>query len=537
LRRLANAPFAVKGYNCPECLVGVDADRFAFLATVLLIKTKYAKEGFKKVILILGEKYANAFPDKSVVCQIIAGRRPRDWAHFLWKRVLPDLLPFLAILRRKTYSQTCTFYQLPPEQRMKSHGNGKPRVVIVATDSAEFSTYYSRPAVSIARACMERGHEVLVVTNPEASAKLFEDSGLESTLLRKTFVGELGRIWWKTLRARGLLSREFCGSRKADDADLCNLAAELVKEGAAPAAIRIAGGITLFDEIFARFRPDVLVSIPDSSFLGMAAISVARKLGISSLTTLAGQIFDHPQYGFLNADLVAVNGNLAKEVFLKRGVSPKRVVVTGMAHYDETFALAKSLRPTKAPGIKLVVFATENLPLGETMMMLKPVVDFVVQSNETRLLIRTHPRENPDNYKEYLTGLGTDRVTLDNARPLHDLLAMADVCVTGFSNVAVEAMIMNRPVLCINFSGRPDKLGYVRERAAVGVNAPDQVAPALVKTLFDESTIARLALGRIRFLKKNFYRADGNASRRIAVLVERLARKHRRRRRLLRARG
>jgi hypothetical protein len=93
LRRLTNAPFAVKGYDCPECLVGVDADQFAFLATVLLVRTKFAEGGFEKVILILGEKYANAFPDTSAVCQIIAGRRLKDWARFLWKQTLPNLLP------------------------------------------------------------------------------------------------------------------------------------------------------------------------------------------------------------------------------------------------------------------------------------------------------------------------------------------------------------------------------------------------------------------------------------------------------------
>jgi glycosyltransferase involved in cell wall biosynthesis len=141
------------------------------------------------------------------------------------------------------------------------------------------------------------------------------------------------------------------------------------------------------------------------------------------------------------------------------------------------------------------------------------------------MLIRPHPRENPAGYHEYVRKLGTDRISLDTGTPLLELLGMADVCVTGFSNVAVEAMIMGRPVICMNLSGKPSKVDYVESGAAIGVQDPKEAALALRKALYDEETRAALAKGRDAFLNSNFYSTDGKASLRIASLIEKLATK------------
>jgi UDP-N-acetylglucosamine 2-epimerase len=256
----------------------------------------------------------------------------------------------------------------------------------------------------------------------------------------------------------------------------------------------------------------------------MAAVAVARRNKVPSLTTLAGQIFDHPQYGFLNADFVAVNGDSAKELYLRRGIPSSRVFVTGMAHYDDTFRLAKSLlRSRERAESKVIVFATENLPLADTFAMISPVASAVLAIPQARVVIRPHPRENPSNYRDFVKRFSSDRIMVDSTTPLLELLSKADICVTGFSNVAVEAMILECPVVCMNLTGRPNKLPYAQEGAALGVHHPDEVGPAITKALFDEETKTSLAERQTAYLKKQFHTTTGDASLRITRLIEELA--------------
>ena len=256
-------------------------------------------------------------------------------------------------------------------------------------------------------------------------------------------------------------------------------------------------------------------------------MTVARKKGIPSLTLLAGQIFDHPQYGFLNADVIAVNGEPARNLFLSRGISPDRVVVTGMAHYDETFKCAERLQASrKSTELRLVVFATENLPLHETLRMISAVAEAIMMKPGLRLAIRPHPREDEAIYKDYVGKFHSDKIYVDSTTPLLELFSKTDVVVTGFSNVAVEAMILERPVICMNLGGKPDKLGYIQERAALGIYRPEDTASALDKALSDERVKTTLAEGRRAFLEKHFYRVDGRASERIVDLIEKLTKRN-----------
>jgi len=523
---LSEAAFAVKDYQCPECFVGVDADRFASLAMIVSLKNKLIRNGFETIIVLLAEEHLHEVPDASHgPWRVVASRDPRETLRVFGMRLYSYIMPFVAIFSpRLLFQEYAVYHKLKRPQLGTESRHDHPRVLVVATDNEQFPSYYSRPAAAIAGGCAEHGHEVLIVTNSAASSAEFMRRGFERFPYKKGILAQLWTTWSNILRTRTRASKCARGVPENVSPDLWSLSWALVKQSASTAALATTAGIMLCDELFAQFRPDVLVVIPDSWYLGISAVAVARKKGIPSLTTLAGQVFDHPQYGFLNADVIAVNGNLARDVFLKHGISPERAVVTGMAQYDETFRLSKSIgmlrKPTKS---RLVVFATENLPLAETFRMITPVAEAVLARPSLKMTIRPHPRENPDNYKEFVRRSGSDRIALDLDTPIQELLTTAAVCVTGFSNVAVEAMIFDRPVICMNLTGQPDKLEYVREGAALGVYRPEETASALYKALFDETANAALANGRKAFLEKHFYRADGNATARIIKVIEELA--------------
>jgi hypothetical protein len=528
LTLLSRAPFSVRGYQCPEGLIGVDADQFAFLSALVALRDRLVAFGFEKVIFLPSENWLSRIPDRpGGSFRVIGDHRDIEILRTPLKKLHLYILPILATLMRRSVFQECVVYE-PGENQQKGSERGKKaiRALVTVSDGRDFPSYYSRPAASICGACVKEGHHTMIVTNLLASPVEYFKHDFKRTRYRKLVLTEVWGVWVKVLRLHGYVSHYVRKAPEGMPEPLWGLACQVVKENLMARASAVTAAITLFDDIFERFLPDVIVVVPDSSYFGMAAIAVARRNGVPSLTALAGQIFDHPQYGFLYADVVAVNNDSAKEVYIKHGIAPDRVFVTGMAHYDDTFRLAESLLKSQRPAEpKVIVFATENLPVAETFEMISPVANAVLAIPQARIVIRPHPREDPSNYADFVNRYASDRIAVDSRTPLLELLSKADVCVTGFSNVAVEAMILQRPVICMNLSGKPDKLPYAQEGAALGVHGSHEVDLVLTKALFDEETRATLAEQRTAFLKKQFCTTTGDASLRIAKLIEELAKK------------
>jgi CDP-glycerol glycerophosphotransferase (TagB/SpsB family) len=64
-----------------------------------------------------------------------------------------------------------------------------------------------------------------------------------------------------------------------------------------------------------------------------------------------------------------------------------------------------------------------------------------------------------------------------------DDLAWADLVVTEYSTVAVEALALGLPVLSVTLSGRPPLLDFTVPGQAEGVTERSQIAAAVVRLL------------------------------------------------------
>ena len=105
-----------------------------------------------------------------------------------------------------------------------------------------------------------------------------------------------------------------------------------------------------------------------------------------------------------------------------------------------------------------------------------------------------------------------------------DLLALlhaADVLVTVESLSAVEAIVLDKPVLVLN---APTNLReMVEEGVALGVPAGEDPTDALRRALFDAPTREALAAARARYRPQIAYGEDGRATARILALVREVA--------------
>jgi len=86
-------------------------------------------------------------------------------------------------------------------------------------------------------------------------------------------------------------------------------------------------------------------------------------------------------------------------------------------------------------------------------------------------------------------------------------------------------MIFDKPVIVVNLFGTPHVMGYAESGAAIGVYKEEDLAPAIRKALHDLQVRKELEQNRKRFIEKHVYKANGQASKRVAELIIQLIKK------------
>lgn len=94
---------------------------------------------------------------------------------------------------------------------------------------------------------------------------------------------------------------------------------------------------------------------------------------------------------------------------------------------------------------------------------------------------------------------------------------------TYASTTGMEAVALNKPVIVVNLTGRPDPVEYVKERVALGVYKEEDLKPAVEQLLRDDSELAK---NRKKYVEKYLYKIDGKATERIINLIKEVIKEH-----------
>jgi hypothetical protein len=293
----------------------------------------------------------------------------------------------------------------------------------------------------------------------------------------------------------------------------------------------------------ATVRPAVLCLYAETSGWGRAAVAAAREAGVPSLALQHGILYPK-YYSYRRSageedsprpDRTAVFGEEARRLLVALGgYGEDSLVVTGSPKFDALLAAASEpdrdrvrARLGIAAGETLVVVASRYRAIRDTHRSIGTAFPALVAAVEAVpgvvCLVKPHPAEPPDAYVERIREAGAARVRLvPPSSELVDLLNAADALVTVESLSAIEALVLDRPVLILNM---PNNLrGLVEQGVAVGVETGVDPARALRSVLFDEATRAALATARQRYLSDVAHGVDGASTERILTLIRDTAR-------------
>lgn len=264
---------------------------------------------------------------------------------------------------------------------------------------------------------------------------------------------------------------------------------------------------------------------------------IAGRTGIPSLMIRHGMLMDHPAHLHkLQNTHVACLGNHDQDLLHeKSGIPMDRLHITGFSRFDhiscsQQFSKAEIIKKYGLdPSHKHILLVTQphqnpwDLTKEEADhlvdAMLSGTVKLVNEGLPVQLLIKTHPRENPSFYFDPILEYKLDvKVFHDQVSSIQELICISDVVVTVSSTAGLEALLLDKPLVTINFSSDPEPIPFQTKGGSLGVNSEQDLVPTLKRALAGEQ-----GPDVEGFINLTLHKQDGRSSERIAKLIRSLA--------------
>lgn len=306
--------------------------------------------------------------------------------------------------------------------------------------------------------------------------------------------------------------------------------------------------ISMAEAMLEHVKPAVIVIENEYSVFERALIAAGKKRGIPCIAIQHGVIHElHKGYMYQAgeispncvgkapfvpiADVTAVYGQYHKDLLTEVGGYPEdAVVVTGQPRYDRIAELGRESVRTKLTeewhlnsSKRIILWTTQchGISDSENELNFRTVFDSVASIEDVQLVIKQHPGE-PKRYdamiREYLKKYSIDAQIVPKDADTLGLIAISDLVLLLSSTTGFEAAALQKPIIVMNLSDRPDIVSYVQEGVACGVYRPEELRPSINHLLCDDSYLAR---NRRKFIQKYLHKVDGKAAERVVTLIER----------------
>jgi hypothetical protein len=299
----------------------------------------------------------------------------------------------------------------------------------------------------------------------------------------------------------------------------------------------------------AFYRPDNIVLNSDILTHGRAICFVARQLGIPTLLIQHG-VYEGYRGGLdiISADMVAAWGKSQVNSYIALGNDGSKVEVVGGYLFDklhyrsqqegrESESRERICRQLGLDSQKdIFTFTTLDTPPREKFLsahntedvseeIFRPVVEAIRAFPEKQLVVKLHPSESAEVYHRVLTELSPaeKQVTMVKNIDLYDLIDASEMIISVPSTVALEAIILDKPVIIIRLRKCEHDTVYKRYPAP-NVWRKEDIVPTIKSVLEDTELQKRLAEQRARFLsEEGEYLVDGKSTERIINLIYKMS--------------
>jgi hypothetical protein len=203
----------------------------------------------------------------------------------------------------------------------------------------------------------------------------------------------------------------------------------------------------LSTRLFIQFNPESIIFGNDACHRARAAITAGRKLAVPSLVIQHGIIASKELY-YPYADKMTVWGKHSLDVLVENGINEGKVEITGTTIFERPIAL-----PVSTTHSSRITIVTSPSPSGFSRSSIGDYIDIIKSlmslKQELQITVKIHPIENGDNYRQIFNVMGISAIVLESC-DLDELISDSAVVITSYSTVAIQAVLLNTPVVCFS---------------------------------------------------------------------------------------
>lgn len=294
--------------------------------------------------------------------------------------------------------------------------------------------------------------------------------------------------------------------------------------------------------VFDKLLPRIIVVLDYADFEAKTLTLMGKERGIISFCSKFGAASKYSsELRYFKQDYLGVMGLEDVALMKEHGIRKEQIVITGCPRFDSYKLdnnLARSVRHDLNIPITAKMIAFMSIPpvvdgigkreaglsLEEYKFLLSIIYNIPSLSTEFILVIKPHPEEYEHAYlhKEYANAnlILADRIKLVQNKSAYDIINAADLVITMQSTTGLEAILLNKPLIVVNMTGRTDTANYATSGAAYPVRKKEDLPIAIKDLLYDEEVSAHYDKMRRQYLRQNLSYVHESAARTADVVMQ-----------------
>jgi glycosyltransferase involved in cell wall biosynthesis len=266
---------------------------------------------------------------------------------------------------------------------------------------------------------------------------------------------------------------------------------------------------------------------------GRLAAIYARRRGLPTAVIEHG----FPPLGVLAkrqvSDRIIVYGDHGRSHREKFGVDPSRIYVCGCSGFDyrptqtkeidESIATKYGLSPKKKWMLVATSGAGGTISESHHKLVIEGLFRLSREIDDVDFVVKLHRKDKISYYDAAASRFPDHRLKIVKAYEPglpKNILSWFQGCagvITGSSNIAVEAMLIQVPVVTMDYTGILDEgISFIDEGATLHTQGFDELKSAVLDIVGDSERLKSLGKRADRFVEEMYYQMDGMASKRSA---------------------
>jgi len=287
---------------------------------------------------------------------------------------------------------------------------------------------------------------------------------------------------------------------------------------------------------------DIIITTNDISSFERKVINISNNFGIPSIIVQHGYPANIGIFQSIPilATKMAAWGKFTKDLLVEKGAEEEKIILTGSPQFDEYITRKKDKKEKilKKYNIslstkKIILFTAQpfrykvdenydRLSLEEQKQIFDNLFDVTKELN-LFLIIKLHPT-NELSFEEISEFIPVKKyennlILKHGQGDLFDIISICDISITYNSSTAIESMLLDKPVITVNFSNKKDTINYAQYECVIPVYDKNMLRDAIINLLNSDILKEKLRIKADRFLKNSFYKLDGLSSKRVADLI------------------